>query len=348
MTYNQASYIEDALNGFCMQETGFPFVCVICDDASTDGEPGVIRNYLERNFELEDQSVAQKEETVDYNMIFLRHKTNINCYFAVYFLKYNHWGKKDKAPYYAKHITNSKYIAICEGDDYWFDSQKLQKQVDFMETHPDYALCYTKAKRECNGKILGMWGDADFTFEGLLNGSIIPTLTRLERKSSYENFLTDINPYNHHWLMGDYANVLYYSLMNKIGYLEGASGVYRVLGESTSHSNNINKLLRFYDSADDIRYFFINNYIKETDKKRRLLEMIKRNGVIYKLDQYTKRYMIKEAVAIYKTESVVLPRKKRIIYWLETFSEVASPVFICFFNIRRNIKQIIKKIYISI
>ena len=52
-TYNHAPYIEDAMNGFCMQQTHFPYVCVIVDDASTDGESEVIKNYLQTHFDLD-------------------------------------------------------------------------------------------------------------------------------------------------------------------------------------------------------------------------------------------------------------------------------------------------------
>ncbi|MCR5151648.1 MAG: hypothetical protein K6A98_00660 [Prevotella sp.] len=140
MTYNQSVYIEDALNGFTMQETNFPYVCIICDDASTDGEQDVIRNYLEQHFELDDKTVTRNEETEDYFLMFARHKTNHNCFFAVLFLKYNHYGKKSKFPYISKWMDNSKYLAMCEGDDYWTAPQKLQMQVDYLETHPNIVL----------------------------------------------------------------------------------------------------------------------------------------------------------------------------------------------------------------
>ncbi|MBR4365861.1 MAG: glycosyltransferase family 2 protein, partial [Bacteroidaceae bacterium] len=75
MTFNHAPYIEDAMNGFTMQETTFPFVCTIIDDASTDGEQEVIKKYLQEHFDLEDSSVVRNEETDDYVLTFARHKT---------------------------------------------------------------------------------------------------------------------------------------------------------------------------------------------------------------------------------------------------------------------------------
>ena len=96
ITFNQSSYIEDALNGFTMQKTNFPYVCTIIDDASTDGEQEVIKKYLQDNFDLEDKSVVRNEDTDDYVLNFAQHKTNRNCYFAVLYLKYNHTPKSYK------------------------------------------------------------------------------------------------------------------------------------------------------------------------------------------------------------------------------------------------------------
>lgn len=140
-TYNQASYILECLNGFTIQETTFPFVCTIVDDASTDGEQDVIKKYLEDNFNLDDHSVVRNEETEDYVLTFAQHKTNINCYFAVLFLKYNHYSiKKTKLPYLLEWQEYSKYIAKCEGDDFWTHPLKLQKLTAFLESHPKYVL----------------------------------------------------------------------------------------------------------------------------------------------------------------------------------------------------------------
>ena len=149
MTYNHALYIKDALDGFCMQQTNFPYVCVIVDDHSTDGEIDILQQYLQVYFDLEDKNIASKEETDDYEKIFARHKSNPNCHFAVFFLKYNHFrAKKRKAPYVSSYRNVSKYYSICEGDDYWITPNKLQMQYDFMEVHPDCSLCGTNGQVE--------------------------------------------------------------------------------------------------------------------------------------------------------------------------------------------------------
>lgn len=141
-TFNHAPYIEDAMNGFATQETTFPVVTLIIDDASTDGEPEVIRKYIAEHF----QSPYRVEETEYANIICAKHKTNENCDFVVFLLKYNHHSiKKPKMPYLSKWLDNAKYHAICEGDDYWTDSHKLQRQVDFLKSHPDYSMCFHNA-----------------------------------------------------------------------------------------------------------------------------------------------------------------------------------------------------------
>lgn len=154
LTYNHAPYIKDALNGFCMQQTDFPYVCAILDDTSTDGEPDILREYLKQNFDLNDSSVVRNEETDDYILTFARHKTNRNCFFAVLFLKYNHFRlKKSRTPYVSEWYNNAKYIALCEGDDCWIHPQKLQMQVDILEKNPQYPACfgaYIKRDRDNN------------------------------------------------------------------------------------------------------------------------------------------------------------------------------------------------------
>ena len=147
MTYNQAPYIKDTLDGFCKQQTTFPFLCIIADDASTDGEPEVIKKYLDTNFDKIENALSTEDETDEYLRIYARHKENTNCYFCVLLLKYNHYSiGKAKTKSVAELMKSVKYLASCEGDDYWTDPMKLQKQVDFLENNPDFSLCFHNVK----------------------------------------------------------------------------------------------------------------------------------------------------------------------------------------------------------
>ena len=138
-TFNQTSYIKDTMDGFCMQQTNFPFVCLIMDDASTDGEPEVLEAYLNDHFDTE-----WTKETDDYHLTVARHQENRNCYFAVYLLKYNHYTiKKRKLKYFREVADEIDYVAFCEGDDYWTDEHKLQKQADALDANPQATLVYT-------------------------------------------------------------------------------------------------------------------------------------------------------------------------------------------------------------
>ena len=146
LTYNQENYIEDAMAGFAMQKTNFPHVAIIIDDASTDHNADVIRNFMNCNFDMEDESTAYIEHNDYGDVWFARHKTIHNCFFAAVFLKENHYqNKKPKGQYFLRWQDKSKYIAACEGDDYWIDYNKLQRQVNFLESHPDCDLVFHNA-----------------------------------------------------------------------------------------------------------------------------------------------------------------------------------------------------------
>ena len=264
ITYNHAPYIADAMNGFCMQKTSFPFVCAVIDDCSTDGEQEVISNYLHEHFDLEDQSVVRNEETDDYKLVYARHKENHNCFFVVLYLKYNHYsiGKDSrKYEYIEEFEKNAKYIALCEGDDYWIDPLKLQKQVDYMENHPECGLVYTNSR--IFNQSAGTFSDVTFPkqsdFKGLLVESVIFTLTTCFKRELYVRYLQEIQV-DPNWLMGDTPLWLFIAAQGPIKYLTDVTSVYRVLENSASHSTDINKNIRFCLSSYDIRIHFAKKY----------------------------------------------------------------------------------------
>lgn len=230
ITYNHAPYIEDAMNGFCMQQTTFPFVATIIDDASTDGEPEVIRNYLDVHFDLSEEGLSRQWETDDAYFIYAQHKENKNCYFAVVLLKYNFYSiKKSKVPL-IKDWIETKYIALCEGDDYWITPHKLQKQIDFLEKNPDYTMCFhsvyydeegskNRNDRKCNS-------NRDYTTEDIIigGGLFCGTCSLLFERNILEK------PYGFRKMadVGDYPLQIICSLGGKIHYFSEIMGCYRI------------------------------------------------------------------------------------------------------------------------
>lgn len=266
MTYNQAAYIEDAMNGFCMQQTDFPFVCNVMDDASTDGEQEIIYKYLDSHFDLEENTLVKKDETDDYKLIFARHKKNKNCYFAVFFLKYNHYRsqetKNKKLTYFLRWESNCDYIALCEGDDYWIDSNKLTDQVDFLDNNSDYGMVYGKCQYYFQNKCkLGkFFGGPNETFVDLLTANTIPTLTVLYRRNLAFRYETEVKEDKRKWRMGDYPMWLYYSKISKIKFCPNVVGIYRVLQNSASHYMDIVHQENFLENMYQIKAFYCNKY----------------------------------------------------------------------------------------
>lgn len=148
MTYNQHQFITDTMNGFVMQKTLFPFVCCIVDDASTDGEGGVLDAFFQENFDLTSPSSIFHQETSYGYINYGQHKENKNCYFLIILLKENHYqtGRDfERLKYIEEWIGKPPYVATCEGDDYWIHPDKLQIQIDYLDKHPEFILSCHKS-----------------------------------------------------------------------------------------------------------------------------------------------------------------------------------------------------------
>lgn len=138
-TYNHSKYIEDALNGFAMQQTNFPFICCVLDDASTDGEQEILKRWINIHCNASDIETHFRPLTT---IIIANDKENKNCIYAFHLQKVNIYGKPEKEEMVQYWERQAKYIAICEGDDYWTDPLKLQKQYDILESDPTISLCH--------------------------------------------------------------------------------------------------------------------------------------------------------------------------------------------------------------
>lgn len=114
ITYNQKDFVRQCIDGVLMQETTFDYELVIGDDFSTDGTRELILEYA-NNY----------PNKIQLN---LRNKRGKGVP-----------GKENFLTTLA--LCKNKYVSLCDGDDYWTDPHKLQKQVDFLEANPDYAIC---------------------------------------------------------------------------------------------------------------------------------------------------------------------------------------------------------------
>ena len=216
ITYNQKSFIKDALDGFIMQKTNFPFVVIVHDDKSTDGTTDIILDY------------AQKYPNIIIPVI----ETE------------NQWSKGG-----LKHIINimnnrfriGKYIAFCEGDDYWTSPDKLQTQIDFLESHPDYSMCFHSAvkKYECDTIA---WinceniEDKDYDATDIFINWTVPTASVVCRKEAmdfYANIKGAERIQNY-----DIFIILSCAMTGKIRGISRKMSVYRIQGEGLTYNQN--------------------------------------------------------------------------------------------------------------
>lgn len=267
-TFNHSKYITDAMNGFTMQQTSFPFICTIVDDASTDGEQDVICKYVEENFDFSEGSVAYHKETDYAHITYAQHKNNRNCYFAVLYLKENHYSqKKSKMGYLSEWRDMCEYEALCEGDDYWIVPDKLEKQVDFLDNNNDYGMCYTRCNYYNQNKAqferIG-WGGPSVTFEDLVKECTVPTLTVMLRGAVIRQYEKEGHTQKKGWLMGDYPLWLWLSHESKIHFMKDITSIYRVLDNSASHSNRYDVYEKFMYSTFDMLLYFCNLYNRQS------------------------------------------------------------------------------------
>jgi len=199
IAFNQEKYIAQALDSFLMQRTDFPFEIIVHDDASTDGTGDIIRRYIKQHpdvfrpvFETENQ--------------------------------YTRTGLKFLEDMYKD--ARGQYIAICEGDDYWTDPNKLQKQVDFLAAHPEAALVFHRVDVFTEGKpedrlIFPDPQEApDFSIKTLLGRNFIQTNSVMYRRQTYANLPLKVMPFD--WYMH-----LYHAQFGQIGFIDEVMSAYR-------------------------------------------------------------------------------------------------------------------------
>ena len=227
--YNHEKYIADALESFVSQKTNFNFEVLVTDDASTDNTPEIIRSYASRYPDI----IRYFHQ--DKNLF----SQGINIFPELLF-------KEAKGEYYA----------WCEGDDFWSDTSKLQQQIDFLDSHPDYSGCvHNSMYHFCEGDlpdslVIPESHDRDIDFATIIKG-----MSNCFHTSSIVVRANVINPppdfYNTAFSYGftDYAIALQMVLKGKVWFIDKPMSVYRMTSNSESWSSgyrhNYGKLINF-------------------------------------------------------------------------------------------------------
>lgn len=255
LVYNHETYLRDCFEGIVMQKTNFRFVAIVHDDVSKDGSVAIIREYEEK-----------------YPNIFR----------PIYETE-NQWSKHDNS---LERIMNdaidaigAKYVAMCEGDDYWTDPSKLQKQVEYMEAHPNCS-CYAHNSLTLNTitRSIGLFNKkllrtADYTLESFITKDwFTPTQSLMYKKEAYVIFGDEPR-----FMHGDYS-ILINVLLKEGSYLHYENkimSVYRNGGYASTHFNEIDlcndfiKMLEYFKSKSNKRCdeIFDKQIARQIDEK---------------------------------------------------------------------------------
>lgn len=249
-SYNHEKFIGDALENIVKQETNFPFEVIVSDDASTDGTQDIIKTYASKYQKIIKAILRDKNVGVGQNY------------------------------YEALTKVNSKYLAICDGDDYWIDKNKLQKQISFMESNPDYSICCSDVrwhyinvnKNDTIFKVRSympqeMRNKEYFSFEDLLNCRFIASASCVLRWEMQGNVPIWLK--NH--CVIDFPLTLIHSSYGKIKVFDETLAQYNIhengvsrQEQTQSYKNKMNDILNYVDGYTQYRHTKeINNFINK-------------------------------------------------------------------------------------
>lgn len=318
-TYNHELYIRDALDGFIMQKTDFPYVAIVHDDASTDLTPSIIEEYSEKYPDkifpiLEKENLYSKKGEA-LTLIMLR----------------------------ACEATGAEYIALCEGDDYWINKSKMQLQVDFLETHKDYSGCTTKfiSYSVALNKIYAIVGSEYKTsYDMLWRDLQFGTATLLFKFVYFQMYLKDIQPQNKNWLMGDKPLMFYLGSCGFVANINEICCVYRILDNSASHSSDMNLQLKRARNTIDIYKFFADRYYPDDYKLQERIEggYLYRAYLIHRKSKSKLPRNLVDSIANYKGSYPKLKVIKKIIRF-----PILQNIIYYIAGIRTKVKSVITK-----
>jgi len=263
LVYNHEAFIEKAIESWLMQRTDFKFEIVIGEDHSTDSTREIVFSYAEKYPDIIRVIFSGSNVGMLANMM----RTQAAC--------------------------NGKYIALCEGDDYWTDPLKLQKQVDFMEANADFSICFHDAivlqddkSKEPQYFVPKNQKEVSLT-EDVIKNYYIPTASMLIRAKCHGK-LPDWFKYVHN---GDWALQLILSTKGKIKYIDELMCVYRkneggLSGGIGKNMEFINRkkieLLHYFNEYSEGKYaLMIDNKIKSLEKNTQSFNLRKKNKLLF-------------------------------------------------------------------
>ncbi len=256
ITYNHAPYIAQAIESVLMQKTDFPFELVIGEDCSTDETRRIVFDYAERYPE----TIRVITSDANVGMHQNSHRTAKAC--------------------------QGKYIAYCEGDDYWHHPDKLQKQVDYLEQHPEYGLVCsdydlvdtrTNTIIEAYGRASGKTGLHEPQIVDIVSGNAcVQTLTVVARRELVAT-VEEADPFLHssgHFMMGDTQLWAEISLISKIHFMAHSLAVHQIIEESATRSREKWKELSFRLNGAEMCLYLcrkhkLPEYVKKIHEKNR-------------------------------------------------------------------------------
>ena len=246
-TYNHESYITEAIDGFLMQETDFPFEILIRDDCSTDKTASIVKEYVNKYPNLI-RAVFEEENTYSQ-------------------------GVKPMPQLYK--ISKGKYIALCEGDDYWTDPYKLQKQVEFLENNIDYSgvahqCCIIDSNGKIKKKSYRKGIKEILTMKDFLSEPPFQTATFVFRSSYMKKF-----PSVYKFYSGDKFLMLFSSIFGKIKYYPQAMSHYR------QHANGVSSGVDYKKFVDDLNIPYIIYSIDKAFPKYKHLAYLHKTMLIF-------------------------------------------------------------------
>lgn len=235
LAYNHEPYIRQCLEGFVMQKTNFRFEAVVHDDASTDGTAGIIREYAEKYPDII-KPIFETENQYSKRNGSLRRIMNEH--------------------------THGKYVALCEGDDYWIDPLKLQKQVDFMEKNHDYSMCFHNAVEfyddipKLPNFFCNITESREVMLKEIVEAWIVPTASMLYRKT----VIDDYPQWTSQIYSGDLTLQLIAYSKGRLFYMNQIMSMYRKTFQSESSSSKLLGKLDFVYKQHALLYKLFNEY----------------------------------------------------------------------------------------